>query len=484
MGSMSPKADAGAFDQAVVCRWFFDDSPAPLWVLEAERASSGEVVDWTLREANPALPKALGLRHDEVVGKSPQSLFPDSAATWHERWEQVLSTGETCTYQQALGGSEHLIRVVRVGSDLLGVTALDIVDLRRVERALRESETRFRAAADAHPFGLVLRDAQRRFVFLNTWALRRIGKALEDMLGKTDEELYPPELTCRYVPALERVIASGLPESFDFAVPAQFGGGTLSLTYTPIRNEEGVVVHVLASHWDLTEREETERKLREMALEAVRVEERARRRIAADLHDRIGQALALAKIRLGAVRESTTGEVREAVEAAERLLDESIDDARILTFEISPPVLYDLGLPAALLWLADQVKERHGLRVEVSIGRGPLPRLPDDLAAVLLRLVRKLLMNVIQHARTSEANVSLYVSGRDLCVEVNDSGIGFEPGTVAWWSRRAGFGLFSVRERVNGLGGRFELLSSEGKGTRAIVSVPLVQTGRAEAEGR
>jgi signal transduction histidine kinase len=132
-------------------------------------------------------------------------------------------------------------------------------------------------------------------------------------------------------------------------------------------------------------------QLRRLATELTLAEERERRAIAADLHDHIGQALAVIRARL---REMQSGAVfsgmEKGIEDALELLDQTIHSARTLTFEISPPVLYDLGMEPALRWLCGQFQKKHGLRAEMT-SEGSGPPVPDDIQITVFRSVRSLL---------------------------------------------------------------------------------------------
>ena len=215
---------------------------------------------------------------------------------------------------------------------------------------------------------------------------------------------------------------------------------------------------------------EYEEKLRAMAFDAALTEDRERRRIAADLHDRIGQSLALAQIRLGTLRDTLPAEARPAVVECLEVIEQSIADTRALIFDLSPPVLYDLGLTAAIAWLGDQLAARHGL--EVSVEGESVTGIDGEVAPVLFRVVRELLTNVVKHARSPRARVTL---GRDeghLSVEVQDGGVGLVEVRAAS-SARGGFGLFSVREQVGRLGGTVEIVPAPGGGTCVRLRVPL-----------
>ena len=222
-------------------------------------------------------------------------------------------------------------------------------------------------------------------------------------------------------------------------------------------------------------------KLREMAFDAAVVGERERRRIAADLHDRIGQSLALAQMKLTAVRAEAGGEVRDALDGSVQLLQQTIADTRSLVFDLSPPILYDLGLQPALSWLAEDIEQRHGVHVELAGERGPLG-LDTDVAALLFRSVRELLLNVVKHARTTSAAVTIQREGGAIRIDVRDFGAGFDPSKDSPLSRGAGFGLFSVREQMAVLGGSMEIEAALGTGTHVTLRVPATRSAPSSEE--
>lgn len=212
-----------------------------------------------------------------------------------------------------------------------------------------------------------------------------------------------------------------------------------------------------------------------MAFDAAVAAERERRRIATDLHDRIGQTPSLAQIKLTAVRDVVTGDPRAIVDEGIALIAQTIADTRTLVFDLSPPVLYDLGLHAALSWLAEDVEMRHGMHVELLDDSSDKP-LDDMAAALVFRAVRELLMNVFKHARSTTATVSLRRAANRLEVSVEDRGVGFALDDLAQHSPGAGFGLFSVREQISRLGGDVDIASTPGRGTLVRIRVPIRTT--------
>ena len=139
-------------------------------------------------------------------------------------------------------------------------------------------------------------------------------------------------------------------------------------------------------------------RLRRLSTELLQTEERERRRIATEIHDRIGQTLAVTKIQLGALKAALESDKRaEMVEDIRQLITRTIKDTRTLTFELSPPVLYELGLQAALEWLAESIRQQSGLAVTVERDDST-PTLEIGRRVFLYQSVRELVLNVVKHA--------------------------------------------------------------------------------------
>jgi signal transduction histidine kinase len=150
-------------------------------------------------------------------------------------------------------------------------------------------------------------------------------------------------------------------------------------------------------------------------------------------------------------------------------LDQSLADIRSLTFEISPPVLYDYGLGEALEWLAEHMKQRHGLAVELH-REGEARGLDLDRQVSLYRACQELLVNVVKHARAQRAWVALSSQPGQTVLEVRDDGRGFDAAVLE--GRSGGFGLFSIRERLEPLGGGMRVDSAPGRGARITLRLP------------
>lgn len=330
--------------------------------------------------------------------------------------------------------------------------------------------------------GILMADAESNILYANPAAHSIFGYGDAELVGVAIDELVPEALRAAHAQHRAAFWAAPSPRPMRPG-PGLYGrrrDGTpvaIEVRLNPVVRDGGAAV--VAFVRDVTQQRKVEadvrayqERLQLMAFEALVTEERERRRIAVDLHDHLGQALALAQIKLTSVRGELQGESRTSVNEAIQLLSQAITDTRGLIFELSPPVLYDLGLKAALGWLAEDLQKRHGIKVEVSSDGADVP-LDDAAKGVVFRAVRELLLNVLKHAQSPQARVTLRRDEGQFHIDVEDYGVGFEFGPPDGAASRQGFGLLSVREQIARLGGELTLESSSGRGTRASVRVPL-----------
>jgi len=215
-------------------------------------------------------------------------------------------------------------------------------------------------------------------------------------------------------------------------------------------------------------------QLRGLAAELTLAEERERRRLADLLHDELQQLLVATRLRVHMLGRAGDPALREGAGEVVGLIGEALAVTRTLTGELQPPALQRGALLPALEWLARWMAEKHRLAVRLQPPAEPLPPLPEELAVLLYRAVRELLLNAVKHAQAAEAVVSVTREGEALAVAVADAGVGFDPGRlrVAGGSE-GGYGLLGIRERLEWVGGRLELDSAPGRGSRFGLVVPL-----------
>lgn len=221
-------------------------------------------------------------------------------------------------------------------------------------------------------------------------------------------------------------------------------------------------------------------KLQRMASELSLTEERERQNLAIDLHDNIGQLLSVAKIRLDELVDTAPAPLKLALQQVADLMGESVRHVRSLTVQLSPPILREVGLEAALAWLADHMRDRFKYQVSLEDDGRPKP-LDADLRGLLFRAVRELLINVGKHAKASRVRIELCREDSRVAISVADDGTGFDVAKAL--GGQSGFGLFSIRERLTYLQGEMVITSTRGKGTQVRLLAPLKLRGRGEEGG-
>jgi len=197
------------------------------------------------------------------------------------------------------------------------------------------------------------------------------------------------------------------------------------------------------------------------------------------LHDHLQQLLVLGRLTIGQAKRFLVGmpHCEHLLKKADTIFSDALTYTRTLVTELSPPVLREHGLAAGLNWLAEYMK-KHNLTVSVVVPENDALRLPEDRMVLLFQSIRELLINSSKHAGTGQALVAATQHDGALQIAVSDEGMGFDPAATQTLAiEGAGlsskFGLFSIRERMNALGGHFDLFSAPGKGTRATLILPL-----------
>ena len=443
--------------------------------------------DLRVQSANTAFLDAFRLASKDVVGRRLDEIGRPELATPALRsvLEGLGQRGTTDDFRlehtdETGSASVLLINARRIeGMGLLLVALQDVTEAERTRIA--RADLSFRDALTGAAEAIVMVDPAGRVLYANPAAAQVFGFEGEELTGMSVDLLLPERL--RTIHAGHRAGHPATPSAPPVGPRRDVVGRRKDGSEFPIEvalstmtRDDGPVVVAFVT--DVTQRRETERqialyqdRLRRMAFDAVLTEQRERRRIAIALHDRIGQAIALAQIKLTSVRGDLVGAPRAAVDGAVDVLERAIADQHTLIFDLSPPVLYDLGLKEALAWLAEDVEKRHGVHVGF-VDDGSEKPLDDAAKAVVFRAVRELIMNVLKHAKAA-AKVSLRRVHDELEVDVVDDGVGFPPETPADRPSGAGFGLLSVREQIAGLGGAMTIESAPRQGTRVSIRVPL-----------
>jgi signal transduction histidine kinase len=232
----------------------------------------------------------------------------------------------------------------------------------------------------------------------------------------------------------------------------------------------------LALQAEIAERNQAEDSLRRLSTRLLRIQDEERQRLARELHDSTAQSLAALSMNLAVARRcrgALDERAQDALDECDALADRCSREIRSLSYVLHPPMLQEIGLPAALRWCAEGFAKRSGIAVEVELP-DHLDRLPMEVENALFRIVQECLTNVQRHSGSPSARIQLVRTPRSVALEVRDQGRGLPAGIL---NRREaveslGVGLLGMRERVRQLGGQLRIETS-GQGATVHVEIHL-----------
>ena len=364
--------------------------------------------------------------------------------------------------------------------------------------ALAESESRLKAIVESAVDGIITIDDQGMIHSVNPAVERLFGYRSDALLGRAITLLMPSpyrggqdsdlavgqEPTDPSLKGLGREMLGVRHDGSSFPVELAISENLLDehVTYTvllrDITERKKVQEHMRGWTIELEQRvaERTRElvhsrtRLRALASELTLTEQRERQRIAAELHDYLAQLLVFGRIKLSQAKRGNLGPAAELVQELDEMLDEALTYTRSLVAQLTPPVLREFGLVVAIRWLAEQMR-RQELTVVVHCDL-ELAQMPEDQAVLLFQSARELLINVAKHAKTAQASIAVWIEKGMLHLCVADEGVGFDQTNSTDNFSAPMFGLFSIRERMDALGGRMTVESSQGHGTKITLIIP------------
>jgi len=364
-------------------------------------------------------------------------------------------------------------------------SGLDITERKQAEKALQESEQRYHALFEnTHTVMLLIDPESGAIVDANQAACSFYGYSREAFARKNilDLNILSVEEVFEELQRAKKKERRGFNFRHQLAdgslVDVEVFNGPILIQGKPLLFS---IIH------DITKRKQDEeqiqayqKQLRCLSSELTLAEAREQERIAVQLHDTIGQDLALGLMKLGSIRrEAFTAGVLQPLDEGMSLIEKAVHDTQTLTFDLGfITLLKRFGYERTVAqWLEKQVREAHGIQTEFA-DDGRAKPLTDEVRILLFEAVRELLVNVIKHAQARHVKVSVAKKDRRIEVEVQDDGIGMPPEHLREFMPRfggGGFGLFSIRERLNHMGGELIIQSNKGRGTRVTLRAPLRQ---------
>ncbi|NQU84137.1 MAG: PAS domain S-box protein [Mariniphaga sp.] len=361
---------------------------------------------------------------------------------------------------------------------------IDITERKMAEEALQESEKKFRVMVEASPDAVITLDMAGKINYASKRASDLFGfKKAELLVGTEFKDLVAPEHHERIKSKMGKLLTEGTLLDVLYIMNRKGGARFFGeVSSSLITNKEGEPEGKISIIKDITERKNAEsaikayqQNLRSMASELNLAEEKERRKIAVDLHDDLGQTLAMTRIKLSAIKsKNQNAEIEEHLLEMEKHVTHAIKNSRSLTYELSPPILYEFGLAAAVNWKLEQLLGEHNINTNMEV-TDELPELREDLLILLFRAVGELLNNIVKHAQAKNVSVTFNMDGKCLNILVTDDGKGFDAlKPKKKDGHTSGIGLFSLRERLEYFDGTLTIDSNINKGTKVYITLPVI----------
>lgn len=461
------------------------------------------------RFANQAYLVWFGVEPEKILGKHIRDLIGEERYQQNLPYMQQALNGEPQTFERAIpspDGSMVRHSMTQYIPDIVdgkvrGFYALvsDISLAQKFEAALRISEERYRSVVEDQPQVISRFKADGTLTFVNKNYCQLFGKKCDELVGQH----WHPDAPAEDIERIRKELSSLTVERPVVVFETQVYSGSGEMLWMQFINRglfdnQGRLLEIQSVGSDISERKQAElalleareklemrvvertEQLRLLAVQATLAEEHERQAIAHDLHDDLGQILHVARIKLDSLIKQLSGNVPRQLEELVALISDSSRLVRSLTSQLSPPILHDLGLGAALNWLSDEMRRNYGLQIQPVIEEIPV-KLTRVESAILFRAARELLINVAKHAESDTARIELKFRPPFLLLTVEDDGIGMQD-IDSVFTRNRGFGLPGIRERILFLGGTTQMTAKAEGGIRTELKIPVDPTKRTQEE--
>lgn len=355
-------------------------------------------------------------------------------------------------------------------------------ELRRAQLELEQSRSRYFSLFELAPVGYFTLDKNGVILDANLTSAVLLGTEGMNLIRKKFFHFITPDSQDAFYLHCQKLSRTSMKQTCELKLKKKDGGefyAELVITLDRDTQENREKFRITLN--DIDERKRAQQKLIEyqarlksLALQLTTVEEREKRRLAILLHDNVGQLLVFSKMKLEMLIKKACSDYSEkTLKEISDMLGRIIKNTESLTFDISSPVLNELGLGAAVAqWLHENIENKHDIRVGFHC-EGQTVSLDKDISALLFRNIKELIINVVKHACARKVNVAICKSEELIKVTVEDDGIGFTSDESKTILTDGKFGHFSIREELEQLGGDFEINSAPGHGCRIKMCVPL-----------
>jgi PAS domain S-box-containing protein len=444
----------------------------------------------TLIEANPAFQQLLGYSQEEIGHLSIYDIVAAEPMDVDRRFHDILQLekGPPFTHERRYRRKDGSLLDVWLSSQVISyggkqvvcTLVRDLTDRKRAEEALRASEEKFRTLFESSRDAIYINTPENRFLDINQAGLELFGYSKEEILRLNVREVYAnPDDRAQFQGEMDK---EGFVKDREIKLRDK-NGKAMHCMVTAIlrRTADGRPLEYQGIIRDVGDFKRTEdqlrrsrEQLRALSSRMERIREEERTRISREIHDELGQQLTGLRMDLSWLTRrlgTHEGPLIERSKAMLGLIDAIIQTVRKISTELRPGILDDLGLAAAAEWQALDFEKRTGISCEFRSTLGESD-LDPGLCTAAFRILQEALTNVARHADAPKVRVGLRKKGDNLIVEVTDNGRGITEEEI---THARSLGLLGMRERALAFGGNLKITSAPNKGTRLILSLPLVK---------
>lgn len=432
---------------------------------------------------------ALGRRPAELLGHPQGDFFsPKVAARHSEDIQRVFRTGETRVTEnqedehlKQLWTDTRLLPFRDASGAIVAVIGIlrDVSERRTAEQALALREAYLRGMLDNFPYLVWFKNTQGKFQIVNQTFATTAGKVKpEELIGLDDFDVWPHEFATRYVADDNEVMQTHEKKLIEEEIRMQGEDRWVETFKSPVFDAAGKVIGTTGLARDITlrrqlqdEQRRSREQLRALAAHVESVREQERVRIAREIHDELGQSLTCMGMDLAFLDKQIDPDNKEAsarVAALVELVKDTIRCVRRISSELRPSILDDLGLGAAIEWLANDIQARTQIACSVEVPEDL--SLPFELATPLFRVCQEALTNVTRHSGARHVTIRLSCSDGQILLLVKDDGRGITDEEI---KRHGSLGLLGMKERVSILGGTLDVEGRPDQGTVVSIRIPV-----------
>ena len=388
--------------------------------------------------------------------------------------------------------SKSIIKGLNIGADAFITKPINPAELsaqvkvmlriKQAEDNLKKESEKYRVMTETLPDAVSTINLKGEFTYVSPRTIKFFGfDNYSEIIGKNAIRALVPEQRDTARKAMAEVLKEGMIKDVEFRFIKNDGTEfTGELSASLIKNDKGEPIEFIIITRNITDRKIAEneilayqKKLKTLNLELTSAEEKERRKIAVNLHDVLGQTLSIAHIKLSSLSNiKLLPKVERIIRESTELIHAAISESRTLTYDLSPPILYELGLIPAIKWRLEQIEEKFETVTNFKSSENRLD-INNDTRILLYRIICELLFNIIKHANADFIEVKISKDQKYFYFSVIDNGQGFDYQPKTKLAKQEEFGLFSINERLDSIQGKLVIESEKEKGTKAIVIIPI-----------